>query len=327
MPDVVALGETMVLLVPTTSGPLRYANTFTRHIGGAESNLCIGLVRLGRSAGWISRVGDDEFGRYVVNTIRGEGVDTSRVRVDAEAPTGVFFKERRELGESRVYYYRRGSAASRMRPSDLDEAYIRSAKVLAVSGITPALSPSCRETVFAAMDIARAAGVLVAFDPNVRLKLWTADEARPVLADMARRSDWVLAGQDEAELITGEAEPERSAATFLAWGSRLAVIKLGAAGCLVAGGEAAEDAGGEADRGPQRVPGVTLPRVVDPIGAGDGFGAGFIAATLDGLPPVEAGRLANAVGAFATTVVGDIEGLPTRAELERFLGSRADVAR
>src|SRR5690554_857363 len=110
MPEVIAIGETMTLFAPATSGPLRYVHQFSKHIAGAESNTCIGLVRLGHSAGWVSRLGDDEFGRYVLSVVRGEGVDTSRVQWDPEAPTGVFFKERVETGKTRVYYYRAGSA-------------------------------------------------------------------------------------------------------------------------------------------------------------------------------------------------------------------------
>lgn len=321
MPEIVACGETMVLLAPATSGPLRYVQQFTKHIGGAESNVLIGAVRLGHTAGWISRVGDDEFGRYVLSQIRGEGVDVSRVRVDPQAPTGVYFKERREAGESRVYYYRRGSAASRLSPGDLDRDYVAQARVVLISGITPALSESARETAFAAAALARAAGSIVAFDPNVRLKLWRTEEAVPVLRDLAAQADVVLPGADEAALLTGEGDPERAAAALLALqgpggrSPRTVVVKLGAAGALVA------------TRTPQgvacrRAPGFPVARVVDPIGAGDGFAAGFLCGLLEGLDDVEAARLGNAVGALATTVVGDIEGLPTQSEVAAFMGAR-----
>ena len=165
----------MVLFSPMGDGPLRYIHHFEKRIGGAESNVCIGLARLGHSAGWVSRVGDDEFGRFVVSAIRAEGVDVSQVRVDPEAPTAVYFKERRAFGGGQVYYYRRGSAASRLSPEDLDPEYIRSAKVLMGSGITPALSPSCRETLEVAVTTAKEAGRLFVFDPNLRLKLWSVE--------------------------------------------------------------------------------------------------------------------------------------------------------
>src|SRR5437867_356998 len=176
--DVVTFGETMVLFAAVEQGPLRFANTFTRHAAGTESNFAIGLARLGHQVGWFSRVGDDEFGQYLVNLIRGEGVDTSRVIVDPDAPTGVVFKEKRELGARKIVYYRRGSAASRLAPADLDAEYVASAKYLHITGITPALSESCRQTVRAAAELARSRGVRVSFDPNLRLRLWTREAAR-----------------------------------------------------------------------------------------------------------------------------------------------------
>src|SRR5919199_3648728 len=132
--DVVSLGESMVLLVAEQPGPLREATTFRRHVAGAESNVAIGLCRLGHTAGWISRVGDDEFGRAVAFRIRGEGVDLSRLIVDPGAPTGVLFRERREVGPIEVVYYRRGSAASRLSTADLDADYLRQARYLHLTG-------------------------------------------------------------------------------------------------------------------------------------------------------------------------------------------------
>src|SRR5438552_3604184 len=151
----------MVLFAAVEQGPLRFATTYTRHPAGTETNFAIGLARLGHEVGWFSRVGDDEFGQYIVNFVRGEGVDTSRVVADPEAPTGVLFKEKRELGPRKIVYYRRGSAASRLSTADLDADYIASARYLHLTGITPALSPSAREAVFAAARLARERGVKV----------------------------------------------------------------------------------------------------------------------------------------------------------------------
>lgn len=317
MPEVVALGETMVLMNPETSGPLRYVHRFTKQIGGAESNFCIGVVRLGHTAGWISRLGDDELGRFVLHSIRGEGVDTSRVSFDSEAPTALMFKERRELGETKVYYYRRYSAASLMTPDDLDEEYIGSAKFLHLSGITPALSVSCHETVLAAMEMARKLGVKVSFDPNLRLRLWSAAEARRVLVDLMGRADIVLPGVGEAEVILGTRDPVAIADQILSLGASLVAVKLGAEGAYVA----------DKDGNRFRSPGFTVKRVVDPVGAGDAFAAGFLVGLLRNYPLDECARLANAVGAFAVTVTGDIEGLPSNEELAEFLGESEAVDR
>ena len=313
MPDVVTIGETMVLFTPEHDGPLRYVHRFAKGIGGAESNVCIGLVRLGHSAGWISRVGDDEFGRFVLAQLRGEGVDVSRVRIDPEAPTAVYFKERRGLGGGSVYYYRKGSAASRLQPEELDPDYFQGARVFLGSGITPALSDSCRRTLERGVQLAAEAGACFVFDPNLRLKLWPADEARRVLRAFAAQADVVLPGREEAEFLTGEPDPVRAGRLLLALGPRQVVVKVGAAGAWLI------ERGGEV-----LVPGFPVERIVDPIGAGDAFAAGFIAGMLEGLPPEEAVRLGNACGAFALGVPGDYEGLPGRAEVDALV--RREVA-
>lgn len=302
--DVVSLGETMVLLLAEQSGPMREAFTFSRHIAGAESNLAIGLSRLEHAAGWISRVGDDEFGRAIVFRVRGEGVDTSHVVHDPLAPTGIVVRERREAGPIEQVYYRRGSAASRMRAADLDAAYVGDARFLHLTGITPALSASCRETVFAAAEIARAAGVAVVLDPNYRSKLWDPSEARSVMRDLATRCDLVLPGLDEAELLSGESEPEAAARALAKLGPSTVVVKLGAQGALALTGDEVV-----------RAPGTPLERVVDPVGAGDAFAAGFLSGLLRGFDTTAALRLANRCGALAMLSPGDMEALPRWEEV------------
>jgi len=316
MPEVVTLGETMILMNPESSGPLKYINRFTKQIGGAESNFAIGVVRLGHSAGWISRLGNDEFGKYMVAFIRGEGVDTTQVKYDPDAPTGLYFKERREYGESKVYYYRRGSAASRLSPEDLDPSYIGSAKFLHITGITPALSETCYRTVKEAVKIAKNRGVKISLDPNIRLKLWSRERAREIIMELAARADIVLPGQSEGAILVGETEPEKIAARFLDLGVETVVIKLGKQGAYYACGAESK-----------LVPGYPLEKVVDPIGAGDGFDAGFIAGLLKGYSTEEAVKLANVVGVLATTVTGDVEGLPTMEEVAVFKGEKEGIDR
>jgi 2-dehydro-3-deoxygluconokinase len=314
-PEVVALGETMVLFLAQQTGLLREASTFSRHVAGAESNVAVGLCRLGQSAGFISRVGDDEFGRVVVFRLRGEGVDVSRVVVDPVAPTGVLFRDRREFGAVDVVYYRRGSAASRLSPADLDADYIKGSRFLVLSGITPALSESCKETVFAAAAIGRAAGVTVVVDPNIRLKLWSAEEARSVLRDLIRHADLVLPGADEAELLTGCGEPLGAAGELLRLGPRLVVVKLGARGAMAVD-----------DSGVLEVEAMAIPRVIDPVGAGDAFAAGFLAGQLRGMDLTGSLALAARCGAFAMTVPADQEGLPRWEDIAAPAGS-VDVRR
>jgi 2-dehydro-3-deoxygluconokinase len=294
----------MVLFLAEEAGPLREAVTFRKHIGGAEANVAIGVCRLGHSAGWISRVGDDELGRAIVFRLRGEGVDVSHATADLAAPTGVMIRERREVGPIQVAYYRRGSAASRLSPSDLDEAYIRQASALHLTGITPALSESCRAAVFAAAEIARAAGVPVVLDPNLRLKLWSAEEARATLRDLSRLADVLLPGSDEAELLSGEADPEAAARALLVLGPRLVVVKVGGSGCVAV-----------TDSEVTLAAGVPLARVVDPVGAGDAFAAGFHVGQLRQMDLAQTLWLANRCGALAMSVPGDIEGFPRWEEV------------
>ena len=313
--DVVTFGETMVLMAAVEAGPLRFANTFTRHAAGTESNVAIGLARLGQRVGWFSRLGDDELGQYVLGGVRAEGVDTSRVRVDPEAPTGVVFKEKRELGPRKILYYRRGSAASRLTPADLDADYVADARYLHLTGVTLAISQSAREAVFAAARLARERGVLVSFDPNLRLRLWSKEEARATMRQLVPLCDLVLPGLDEAELLTGESDPDRAADALRALGAKSVALKLGTEGSL-----------GVTDGERVRAAGLKLERIVDPVGAGDGFAAGFLAGQLKGLSLADSLKIGNTVGAFATTVVGDWEGLPTWREVQE-LRLDLDVAR
>jgi len=303
--DVLTLGESMVLLLAEQPGPMREATTFRRYIAGAESNLAIGLSRLGQTAGWFSRVGDDEFGRAIVFRIRGEGVDTSHVLSDPSAPTGLVIRERREVGPIEQVYYRRGSAASRLAPSDLDAAYLGNARFLHLTGITPALSESCRETVFAAAEMAHAAGVKVVLDPNYRSKLWAPAQFREVLRSLASRCDILLPGMDEALLLTGQSDPEMAARELVGLGPELVVIKLGASGAL------ALDGNGQVTRAPA----VRIERIVDPVGAGDAFAAGLLTAMLRDFPLQNALALANRCGALAMLSPGDMEALPTWSEV------------
>ena len=316
--DVITIGESMAVLTPIDSGFMRQAVTFTRRIGGAESNVAVGLSRLGHSTGWIGKVGKDEFGRAILSFLRGEGVDVSRAMIDGEAPTGIYFKEKRRMNDTRVYYYRRGSAASRMTPSDLDEDYIAQAKYLHITGITPALGKSCCETIFSAIAIARRHRVKIVFDPNLRLKLWRdANQAREVLLQIATHADIILPGVSEAEFLLGERSVEEWGQQLLEAGASLVVIKLGARGAHFF-----------TDSENKYVQGFPVEQVVDPVGAGDGFAAGLLSGLLDGLSPIDAVRRGNAVGSLVTMVEGDVDGMPEYEEIERLIYQQGeDVTR
>ncbi|MET8149739.1 sugar kinase [Actinoplanes sp. NPDC049668] len=307
----VTLGETMGLVAADGIGSLEFARGFAFGIGGAESNVAIGVARLGGGATWIGRVGRDATGDLIERRLRGEGVHATVIR-DASF-TGLMVKHRRTGGLLHVDYHRAGSAGSRLVPADVPAGAVQSAGILHVTGITPALSGTARATVFHAVEAARAAGVTVSVDVNYRSKLWSSYDAAPVLRDLVSRAQVVFAGPDEAELVLGSGGSPAERLAEL--GPDEAVIKDGARGCaaLIAG-----------ERHAVKALEVT---VVDPVGAGDAFVAGYLADRLAGAGP--AARLATAIaaGAFAVTVPGDCEGLPTRADLESLLSATDNVSR
>lgn len=313
-PYVVTLGETMALMASDKAGPLAHASTMSLGIGGSESNVAIGLQRLGVQAVWCGRVGADSLGQLVEREIRAEGVDV-RVTVDDEAPTGLMIKERRTPTAQKVAYYRSGSAGSRIAPDDVDERLIAGAALLHVSGITPALSPQAASALRYAIGAAQAGGVPVSFDLNYRSKLWDAETAGSAYRDIIPLVDIVFAGLEEAELAVGTAlDAKETARCIAAMGPRQVVIKLGADGALalIEGQLFRQEA-------------IAI-EALDTVGAGDAFVAGYLAEFVEGLGPRERLQTAVRTGAFVCLVPGDWEGLPRREELQ-LLGNHEPVSR
>jgi sugar/nucleoside kinase (ribokinase family) len=306
--DVFTFGETMVLFQADQMLPLEYVHQFPKRIGGAESNVAIGLSRLGHTVGWFSKLGDDPFGRYIHKYIRGEGVDTSSCLFTDKAPTGLIFKEQLSPEDMNVYYYRKGSAASLMEPNDLNEANIAQAKVLHISGITPALSDSCYQTVMKAIKIAKMNKTMIVFDPNLRLKLWSAEQAKKVFNEIAAQADVILPGLDEGQLMTGKIEIEDVAEALMGDGDKTIIIKLGSKGAYL-----------HPKDEKVYVEGFPVQQVVDPVGAGDGFAAGIISGILRKEDLQLVVKRANAIGAMVVGMSGDVEGLPTFESVERFM--------
>lgn len=315
MTEVFTFGETMAAFVPDSREPLRYVSGFHRKTAGAESNTALGLVKLGHSASWFSHLGEDEFGLGVLNSVRAEGVDCSLVRLDPEHPTGLMFKQRTG-GETSVYYYRSGSAASCMGPEDLPVEALRGAKILHLTGITPVLSESCRRLTLAAVEEAAGAGVTVSFDPNLRRRLWSGQDYVPLLRDILAQSNLVLFGVEEAEALLGSREPELIRDRLFQGGRcQAAALKNGGEGALILT--------------PQKIiPIPPFPCVcIEPVGAGDGFNAGFLSGVLEGASWEQCGRRGAAVGALATQTTGDTEGYPDRAQLDRLLAGARELTR
>ncbi|MGC5288579.1 sugar kinase [Micromonospora sp. DT231] len=309
--EVAAVGETMVVLCPAPGEPLEHAGQVAVSVGGAESNVAGYLARLGHRAAWVSRVGDDPFGRAVVRHVAATGVRVDHVSVDPTAPTGLYVKDPGPEGTA-VHYYRAGSAASRMDPGTLAAPGLAGARVLHLSGITPVLSASCRELVEHAVADRPLAGALVSFDVNHRGRLWPAEQAAEVLRDLADRSDLVFVGQDEAETLWGTADP--AAVRRLLPGPETVVVKDGAVGATAL----RRDAEPVFVRAP-------LVAVVEPVGAGDAFAAGYLAGLLRGLDPVRRLRLGHLVAAQALTSSGDNAPVPPWAWFERLIDAPVEA--
>ncbi|HEY2279443.1 MAG TPA: sugar kinase [Streptosporangiaceae bacterium] len=296
-PDVVCLGETMAMVAPDPPRPLTAARTLALSQGGAESNVAIWLARLGCPAAWCSRLGDDALGRRVLAEVAAAGVDTSPVVLDASAPTGVYFKDPQPNATS-VLYYRDRSAAARMDERDADRALAVPRRLLHLTGITPALSDSCAHAVDHAITRAAQLGVTVSFDVNYRPALWpNPDAAATALGRLARRCGVVFVGCDEAALLWGASSVSDIQAA------------LGSPGTLVVkdGPRAARST----DDGSSVTTVAALPvEVVEPVGAGDAFAAGWLYGWLRGLPAAARLRLGHLIASSALGSATDHGELP-----------------
>ena len=313
--EVVTIGETMIAFLPNAHTALRYVQQFTKVVAGAESNVAVGLVKLGHSSGWMSKLGNDEFGQFILRELRGEGVDVSSVLTSDTHPTGIMFKQFTNDKDSSVFYYRNNSAASTFSRDELDKKYIQDAKILLISGITPALSKSCEETTLEAMRFAKEQGILVCFDPNIRRKLWSEQRAKEVLEPLLSLSDIVLLGEDEAQLLMGLSNPTEIVSALRKRGVRWIGIKQGSKGAYVA------------DQNTEHpIPSYPV-TVVDTIGAGDAFNAGFLSGLLENKPIRICGKMGAMMGALAVSSYGDFEGLPNRASFDSLFTNKQEVSR
>ncbi len=305
--DIVALGEPLIEFNQVAAAdPHAYVQGF----GGDTSNMAIAAARLGARVGYITRLGDDAFGRLFRDLWAAEGVDARGVATDADAPTGVYFVAHGAQGHE-FSYLRAGSAASRMRPDLLPLDVIRSARLLHVSGISQAISASACDAVFAAIDAARATGAWVTYDPNLRLKLWPLARARAVILATMARCSWCLPSLDDARALFEGGDPARVIAACHAAGAPGVVLKLGAEGCVVSDGTRREH--------------VPAHRVapVDATGAGDCFDGAFAARLLAGDDAFTAAGYANVAAALATTGYGAVAPLPRDGDVRAVLRKAA----
>jgi 2-dehydro-3-deoxygluconokinase len=306
-PEIVSLGEPLLEFNSIDPGPLKNARQYEVGWGGDTSNFVIATSRLGGKAGYIGRLGSDDFGHIILDLWHKEGVDTRFVILDQENyPTGIYFISRQ--GEEHSFtYYRKDSAASRISPKDVPREYIANAKIFHASGISQAISNSACDAVFYAIDIAREAGSLVSYDPNLRPVLWGERRARAIVLETVGLADFVFPSMEDSVFLTGSKEPEEIANRLLKLGPKVVVIKLGNQGALLATGDQLEPIH------PIKV------NVVDTTGAGDVFDAAFLTAHLRGCPLNECTRFANAAAALTTTGWGAVKPIPYKGDVDALL--------
>lgn len=302
--EMLAIGEPMLEFNAATDGSLESAADFSVGYGGDTSNFAVAAARSGGRVGYVTRIGDDAFGTVLAELWRREGIDTSHATREPGGRTGIYFIARGPDGHA-FTYYRADSPASRLTPADVPEEDVAAARLLHVTGITQAISPSACDAAFHAMAIARANSTLVSYDPNHRPALWPAERARAVILRSVELCDIALPNLEEGRLLTGTQEPKDVLAAFAARGPRIVVLKMGADGALVA-------EGGKVTCIPAHP--VTP---VDASGAGDTFDGAFTTRLLEGDTAVEAARYAAVAAALTTTGHGAVQPIPRRAEVMR----------
>ena len=303
------VGEPMGLFIAQEEARLEEVNLFAAQVAGAEFNVAVGLSRLGHSVGYLTKLGNDPFGKRIVNTMQKNGIDTSLITYCDDHRTGFMLKGKTSHGDPDIFYFRKNSAASTISVEDLTQFDLSAYGYLHITGILPPLSESTLEATRYLMQRAKKEGLTVFFDPNLRLQLWPSTQAMVTeLNLLAGFADYVLPGCKEGKILCGTEVPEEIGAFYLSLGAKAVVVKTGAKGAYAATKE-----GGFYSR--------TYPakEIVDTVGAGDGFAAGVISAVMEGLPLKEAVRRGNAIGTIQVMSVGDNEGLPTRQELDRFM--------
>ncbi len=305
--DVITIGEAMAMFVATKTGELSAVDHFIKRVAGAELNVATGLARLGLKVGWVSRVGNDSFGQFVLDTLKKEGIETAGVTMDDRYPTGFQLKSKVTDGtDPIVEYFRKGSAASHLSVEDFNPIWFTAARHLHLSGVAAALSASSYALLDHAAGAMKAAGKTISFDPNLRPVLWKSEaEMVEKLNHLAFQADWVLPGVKEGQILTGEKTPEGIADFYLNRGVKAVILKTGADGAWF------KTANGEQGA----VAAVKVENVVDTVGAGDGFAVGVVSALLEGKTLHQAITRGNIIGSLAIQVQGDSEGLPTREQL------------
>ena len=309
MKRILTAGEPMGLFIAQEEAKLEKVKHFATSVAGAEFNVAVGLTRLGHTVGYLTKVGDDPFGRQIVDRMNENGIDTTLTRIDPDHRTGFMLKSKTSAGDPDIYYYRKDSAASTISVEDMKAVDLSKWDAVHLTGILPATSETALAAVSCLMDAARGAGLPVFFDPNLRPQLWPSQEVMVAqLNHLAAKADYVLPGENEGLILCGSKDPAVIGKFYLDLGAKAVVVKTGAKG--------AETFTREGSFHTKSYP---PKKIVDTVGAGDGFATGVVSAVMEGLPLEKAVQRGSAIGTIQIQNVSDNEGLPTREELDRFM--------
>ncbi|MCC5894257.1 MAG: sugar kinase [Alkalibacterium sp.] len=312
MTDVILIGEPLGLFTAQEYGDLKDVSLFKRSLAGAEVNVGIGLSRLNYDIQYITKVGDDPIGEYIVEAIEKENIGTRYVSYAPGSQTGLMMKNKVKDGDPKTAYFRKHSAFSTLSESDVEAIDFSEVKLIHVTGIPPAVSETVRTTVIYLLKKAREAGTFITFDPNLRPALWSSKEQMiRTLNEIADYADVVLPGISEAEILVGTDSVDQIAQFYLDKRASVVIVKSGEEGAFVC----------EKGNPIINVKGFKVSKVIDTVGAGDGFAVGVLHGYLSGLSWEEAAVQANAIGSIQVQHEGDNEGLPTLLELDEYVNT------
>ncbi|WP_027108908.1 sugar kinase [Lacticigenium naphthae] len=310
MKKVLLIGEAMGLFKAEEYGDLKNVKAFTKSLAGAEFNVGIGLSRLNHTVEMITKLGKDPVGEYIYDQLKNENIGSRYVIFDSDTPTGIMLKNKVKNGDPDTAYYRKCTAFGTLTIEDIEAIDFSTIDLLHITGIPLAINTTVREVVFYLVDKAKQSNVKISFDPNLRPALWKSkEEMIEILNKMAGHADVVLPGISEGALLTGSSDPEEIAKFYLDRGAQCIIIKTGSTGAFVA----------EKNKQAIQVPGFAVEKIVDTVGAGDGFAVGVISAYLEGASWQDAAIRANAIGSIQIQHAGDNENLPTQKELTAYI--------
>ncbi|MDQ0204042.1 sugar kinase [Pectinatus haikarae] len=305
-------GEPMGLLIAQNEGPLDSVSGYSLAVAGAEFNVAVGTARLHHHVTYMTKLGNDPFGKRIIRVLNENKIGDEFVSFSDTHKTGFMLKGRISNGDPDIFYFRAGSAASTLSPADVEKIDMRSYSYIHLTGILPALSEDTRKAVNMMFDKARDAGLTISFDPNLRPQLWPSEKImRETINNLASRADIVLPGTAEGKILMGSDDPKKINDFYRRNGAKIVVTKCGASGAFVTDGS--EE---------YTVEGYKVDRVIDTVGAGDGFAVGIITGLMENLSLRDAVKRGNAIGAIQVTSRGDNEGLPSPDELASFMAQK-----